>query len=151
MSDDAVDPLKERKIGHCATDLMRAREEGRFAIETPGVYMDKDDIERLQISYGRDTDAMGRGVHTRVYQGPPYIELSFEYTVDEYPPRLYEDTKDHAGAEKEHPIVVYGDMHLWQMFVGEMKQSVDTTIDGKILSTADFDGRWYDVETVGWR
>lgn len=147
-----AEDLSERLIGHAHVDIMRAIEQGAFAVETPRVHVGKDHFERINWGIKRDTKrrAVGRGDFDQQYgdvvSTAPYLTATLEWSPDEM--LLLEDMLEHSRFEG--PCIIYGEMHLWRM---------DEQL-GRVQSWIQRDGtdpsaratiEWRSVEPIGWR
>lgn len=141
-----VPDRETRVLGHAYTDILRAVEDGCFAVETPRVHVEQTDLQAIDIGMERDTKHVMGDIQTT----PPYIVLGIDWNIDRERGRdLFSDLRKHAAVEG--PCMLYGDMHVWRMEQpSPRKIELGAPHGGEETAWGSAEIEWRKVEPVGW-
>ena len=132
-------------------DIGTAIEEGRFAVETPGVHVEQTDLQGINIAVSNNQHR--RDWKGQLVPGPTTLDLSFDYRDGYDAPHLYKEMEDHAKTRTEwDPLVLYGNAVMW--YVDDL-WDFDITVARVYEDEAAFEGsvkfQWKTVEIAGPR
>lgn len=119
-------------------DILRALEDGAFAVETPTHYVEQDNFLDIAV-------CIERGTPQTVGNFTPWeFEISFDYFIDKHPHSLEEDI------DSGELVVMYGNSSLW--YVEDLLEK-DLTYDvrqgEKVIGTME--ARWRNTQMAEWR
>lgn len=136
----------ERLIAKCNRDIVRAVEEGRFAIETPRGSVEQTTIQNLNVYVTQPTKQMWYRGNPEPRRGPTLFGLKFALPMEGEAEHVSTDLMDMGGE-----VVIYGDQHLWRLsepWSGEAHHD-GFAVGEKVTYQHKYE--WGTVEEIDWR
>lgn len=140
-------------ISSAFRDIGTAIEEGRFAVETPGVHVEQTDLQGLHIAVSNNPHRQ-HWKNGELVPGPTTLDLSFDYRDDYDAPHLYQELEAHAKSRYVDwdPLVLYGDAVMWYVDdLWDFNLTYQQVYDEHAALQGDVKFKWKTVEIAGPR